>query len=234
MKIKDIEKKLNSALEDKAALNSNILEGAKKELSGIKSSNKRKVNMKLALTCCCILIIFVGIAVPIIISVTSSKNYDVIEFNSMQDYFLQKGIPVNTFSEIYEKNNSDSSDSSDDSTSNVFPYKKRKCEIIKYKNEDYFIKETYVYHNETQIENCVILNNNDNIELEEKFFSDFEKLGKNITINGLIIEYSYNIDLKIGKSKFVYKGYEFYMSFLCNSEKDMIIHLQNFINFQKL
>lgn len=230
MKIKDIEKKLNSALEDKAILNSNIIDGAKKELSGIKSSNKRKVHMKLALTCC-ILIIFVSIAVPIIISITSSQNYDVIEFSSMQDYFLQKGIPVNTFSEIYEKNNSDSSDSSDDSTSNVFPYKKRKCEIIKYKNEDYFIKETYLYHNETQIENCVILNN---IELENKFFSDFEKLGKNITINSLNIEYSYNIGLKAGKAKFVYKGYEFYMSLLCNSEKDMIIHLQNFINFQKL
>ena len=231
MKNNDIEKRIIASLEDKSPLNSDVLEKARQEMR--ENSKKTKYNsyLKYIAVAGVLTLICLAIVLPIVFQPSLAKKCEYIEYSSMKEYFSQNDIDLKTYEEIINKgNNNPDQGFTPDSEDSM--YNKTKCELIKYGNKDFCIAEHYTYIYGSKIENYVILI--DNEKLEKELFSQFESVSKEIVIDGLNVKYSYDNDLKIGRSTFNYNGYKFYTCYYVENEYNMITHLKKFINFQKI
>lgn len=219
MRLKDIEKRIISSLEDSAPLSPEILQAAKQEMS----KEKRRFTSKFALACVSI-VVCLAIILPIIIFQVLPKKYQTTDYSSMQDYIDFADIPIKTFNQVTSDNGL-ASESETNHSSNY--YTATECKLIKLKNKNIYIQETYEFVGGDSIVMYIILSPNSKVEQDT--FSTYAALDKTTKIGDISIEYAFVPDTNIGYCKFIYKDYPIYMQFHTQSEEHLINHLYIFI-----
>ena len=238
MRNKDAEKRLISSLQDNSQMSPSTLDAAKLEMKIMKPA-KGNFKLKFAVVGCVLAVLCLAIVLPIVLSNTTN-GYDSVRYDAtMQEYLINKGILINTFDKISEevkptkpiKPEGGHASLEEGTSGYEKAYSIVDCQLIKYRNKDFCIKESYLYRNTDKIENYVVLNRN--IRLEKKYFSDFSKLDKKIMIKEINLAYSFDEEKKVGKCKFDIGGYVCYVSINTKSEEELLSHIQKIVDIQK-
>lgn len=226
MKIKDVEKKIISSLEDNSApLNHHVLDAVKQEIRENKG-RKRNTITKYAIAACLSVVICLAIVLPIVIKTSSGNTpvaYMETEITSMQDYYSSKGIVAKSFGQII--GGTSILEDQDDLI------KKSECKVVSENHKkDVCLQETYTLINDDIITVSMLLVPDENVIAE--FFADYTDLDKNKNISSTAVAYSYDQNSCSGRARFDYNNYRFYMSFNVQSEAQMMYYLQIFITQQ--